>query len=572
MRHFLSFILLFFCCLQQISLAQASLDEKAFRAMSPAERQSYLYELNMEWKDSSSFMDWYRPMLGIAKSENDKKTIWALHYEHFQQRHLLYAVSDNAIELETELLNKAKELGLKEEEIVAEHYVNFGKYNHQLEPPEQLYAHILLEYERMDELGFENFKQFDIARLLFHSGRFMFQLEDYEKALKILLTAEQYAEPTEKGLQIWMFIKNHIQSSYQHQKDVDLGIQYAKEIIWVTKNCPSQVPNQQLFCKTWLGIASVDIASMYLGRGKYEEAEQYANDGYALLKVPLDENEQRLRAEYDMLQVLISIKLELHKLEEAGALLQRAADIAPILDQKEEPEYFKHVKFYQSYARYYELKGDYAAAVRYANFAKPLQDSLERRNDARTLEKIQQRLAAEKYAEQLKLVESEKQLQKMLRNAAIVIMLLVGALAFGNYHRLQYKRKQAMAELEAAKGELNSFTQNLREKSELAENLRLELDKLSRSGERSEYLEKLSRSTILTEDDWTQFRSVFEKVHPNFIEEKKTQYPDLTQAELRYLVLEKLQLTTHEMANMLGVSDGTIRQTKMRMKRKTGEA
>ncbi len=539
--------------------------------MSTAERLNYVYDPNRSWKDTSEFLAWYRPMLAAAESEGDEKAMFALLYEQFQQRHAFRSLEGNVVELESELLEAAKEYDVREGEIVAEHYVQFGKNNHQLLSNEQLYAYILLEYERMEDIGFDNFRQFDIARLLYHSGRFMFQLEDYEKALKILLNAEKYTEPTDNGLQVWIFVKNHIQSIYQRQKQYDLSIPYAKKIIEVTSKCPSEKPSEQLFCKTWLGIASVDIASMLIGQGKFEDGELYANEGYALLKSPLDAEPYWLRAEYDMLQVLISTKLELKKLDEAGPLLKRAAEIASILDQKEDPEYFKHVKFYQNYARYYELRGDYAEAVRYGNFAKPLQDSLDRRNDARTLEKIQQRLAAEKYSEQLKLVESEKQLQKMLRNAAFVIMLLVGALAYGNYHRLQYKRKQAMAELEAAKGELNSFTQSLREKSELAENLRLELEKLSRSGERSEYLEKLSRSTILTDDDWSQFRSIFEKVHPNFIETQKTLYPDLTQAELRYLVLEKLQLTTHEMANMLGVSDGTIRQTKMRMKRKVGE-
>lgn len=566
------FILLLFSLLPQRASAQSDVEANTFRAMSDAERLSYVHELKREWQDTASFLAWYRPLIAVAKSENDEKTIWALHYEHFQQRHSLKTLGSNTGELENELLEAAKRFGLEKEALVASHYVNFGKYNHQQESSEQLYSYILLEYERMDELGFENFKRFDIARLLYHSGRFMFQLEDYEKALKILLTAGKYVQPTDsEGLQVWMFINNHIQSIYQRQKQYDLSIPYAKKIIEVTSKCPVQRPSEELFCKTWLGIASVDIASMLVGQGKYEEGERYANEGYALLKSPLDAEPYWLRAEYDMLQILISTKLELKKLDEAGPLLKRAAEIASILDQKEKPEYFKHVKFYQNYARYYELKGDYAEAVRYANFAKPLQDSLERRNDARTLEKIQQRMAAEKYTEQLNLVEKEKQLQTMLRNAAIVIMLLMGALAFANYKRLQNKRKQAAAELEAAKGELATFTQSLREKSELAENLCLELDKLSRSGERSEYLEKLTRSTILTDEDWSQFRSIFEKVHPNFIETQKTQFPDLTQAELRYLVLEKLQLTTHEMANMLGVSDGTIRQTKMRMKRKIGE-
>jgi hypothetical protein len=565
-----SYLFIFLTCFIQPKLAvgQQDAEAAAFRDMSTSKRLTYLHDLKKDWKDTTEFLAWYRPLVAVAESENDDKTTWALYYEHFQQRHALKTMGNNVGESEAELLEAAKEFGLEHERLVSEHYVNFGKYNHHQMSSEQLYSFILLEYERMDELGFENFKQFDIARLLFHSGRFMFQLEDYEKALKILLTAEKYTDSSSNGLQVWIFVKNHIQSIYQRQKHYDLSIPYAKKIIEVTSKCTSQKPFDELFCKTWLGIASVDIASMLIGQGKYEEGERYANEGYALLKSPLDGEAYWLRAEYDMLQVLIETKLELKKMDEAGALLKRTAEIASILDQKEDPEYFKHVKFYQSYARYYELRGDYAAAVRYANFAKPLQDSLDRRNDARRLEKIQQRMAAEKYTEQLKLVESEKQLQTMLRNAAIVIMLLMGGLAFGNYKRLQYKRRQAAAELNAARGELATFTQSLREKSELAENLRLELDKLSRSGERSEYLEKLTRSTILTDEDWTQFRSIFEKVHPNFIETQKTLYPELTQAELRYLVLEKLQLTTHEMANMLGVSDGTIRQTKMRMKKK----
>ena len=43
-------------------------------------------------------------------------------------------------------------------------------------------------------------------------------------------------------------------------------------------------------------------------------------------------------------------------------------------------------------------------------------------------------------------------------------MLLMAGLAFANYKRLQNKRKQAAAELEAARGELETFTKHLREK------------------------------------------------------------------------------------------------------------
>jgi len=67
--------------------------------------------------------------------------------------------------------------------------------------------------KRMEAIGFEKFVDYGVVSILFTLNKFIWDLEDHEKALKILLTAEKYAEPSEKGLQIWMCIKNHIQSS-----------------------------------------------------------------------------------------------------------------------------------------------------------------------------------------------------------------------------------------------------------------------------------------------------------------------------------------------------------------------
>jgi DNA-binding transcriptional regulator YiaG len=167
-------------------------------------------------------------------------------------------------------------------------------------------------------------------------------------------------------------------------------------------------------------------------------------------------------------------------------------------------------------------------------------------------------------------VESEKELQKWLRNAALVILALVLVLAFVFFQRLQRKRRQKETELAAAQNDLAALTQGFREKSDMVENLHLEMDKLAASGERSHYLEQLTHSVILTDDDWAQFRAVFEKVHPDFIAAQKTAHPDLTPAELRFLVLEKLDLNAHEMANMLGVSVNTVYKTGQRLRRKTG--
>jgi hypothetical protein len=223
---------------------------------------------------------------------------------------------------------------------------------------------------------------------------------------------------------------------------------------------------------------------------------------------------------------------------------------------------------WEAHARLAETKGDYGNSLYYERLARPVQDSLDRRTDARKLEKIQQRVEAQKYTEKIRLIEREKQIQTRLRNMALLVLLLVASFAYLNFRRLQRKRQQAVAALETAQRDLQSYIHSFLEKSEQAEKLRLEIHQVSAKGERSQYMQELLQSTILTEQDWKQFRALFEKVYPDFIEEQKILYPDITQAELRYLVLEKLQLNTQEMARMLGVADGTIRQTRSRLRKK----
>jgi hypothetical protein len=226
----------------------------------------------------------------------------------------------------------------------------------------------------------------------------------------LLRVGERFIEPSGNNWHIYILVLNHIQTIYQDQKDFDQGLEYARKILCFAQTVQHDDPEQRRFFRQWQGLASVDIASMLVGQGKFAEGETYADQG-----------------------------------------LRTGKSEHPV----------------------------------------------------------------------------------------------------GHYDRPKPRIRSLAG-------------------TRLAAQLRLELEKLSASGERSQYLEQLMQSTILTEDDWLRFQTVFEKVHPGFMEEQKALYPDLTPAELRYLVLEKLQLSTHEMANMLGVSDKTVRQTRVRLRRKTG--
>ena len=323
------------------------------------------------------------------------------------------------------------------------------------------------------------------------------------------------------------------------------------------------------FLKQWQGLSSVDIASMLVRQGKFADGESIADQGYALAKVvELADTMPALNMEYEALQVLIAIKLELEKLDEVSKLLHRSDELFRLVGWHYDNN-ANNIEYFECHSKYAEKKGDFASAMNYARLAEHLGDSLDQRSDAHKLERLQRRLDAERHAKQLNLVEKEKELQKWLRNAACAIIVLLLILAYGWFHRQRHLRRQQEAELDAARAELGQLMQDFKEKTELTTKLRQEIETLAAAGDRSQYLEQLVHSTILTDHDWLRFRSVFEKVNPGFIEEQKTLYPDLTAAELRYLVLEKLQLSTHEMAGMLGVSDNTIRQTRARLRRKT---
>jgi DNA-binding CsgD family transcriptional regulator len=80
----------------------------------------------------------------------------------------------------------------------------------------------------------------------------------------------------------------------------------------------------------------------------------------------------------------------------------------------------------------------------------------------------------------------------------------------------------------------------------------------------------LTNHLILTDEDWTHFKSLFDSVYPAFFLSLRNKVPDITQAEQRMAALSKLRLTAKEAANLLGVSPNTVYTTKRRLRQRLG--
>lgn len=119
---------------------------------------------------------------------------------------------------------------------------------------------------------------------------------------------------------------------------------------------------------------------------------------------------------------------------------------------------------------------------------------------------------------------------------------------------------------------LVAYLADIRQKNATIEQLQEELEQLQQKGiitdEKARLLDVLQKNVILTEDDWNNFKTIFETIYPNFFIALRDRYAALTQAEVRLMALTRLNMTTKEMAAMLGISPETIRQTRWRLRKK----
>ncbi len=95
-------------------------------------------------------------------------------------------------------------------------------------------------------------------------------------------------------------------------------------------------PGESGLPRFWQGLATLDIASMYIEQGKLAEGKQYAEQGYKCFKGVDYKQEDfdiaAINAEFDALQVLMDVNLLLGKMEEAANLLRRAETLKPKVD------------------------------------------------------------------------------------------------------------------------------------------------------------------------------------------------------------------------------------------------
>ncbi len=429
-------------------------------------------------------------------------------------------------------------------------------------------TYLVKSFKLLEDIGFENYE--NIYLPLHRIAEVYFMFENYDKAFFYMQKAMVYSESDKETDHT---LHNTMGKIWKGRHNYDSALYHFRKAL--------QLARESSDSAAFLGFYVANIAITYAEKGDYETAKPLIEQAWQL-NVKNGCHNCATRA----LLEGIRVDLAMNNLTDARSKKQELQEYIaryPITSDETMTAYYKHL------ARLYQLERQFATANLYLDSFVDLREKVIEQNGAVMLINQEAQLAAESYMTEKKLLEKENSRQRILRNSSWIISGLVLLLLSGMLYslRMRQRRKQHILLLEKQRAEeqarnyrnkLTFFIEGIREKNRLIEQMQEKLEiqhpvSALNDAEKSknvQLLEQLYDSIILTEEDWIEFKRLFEKVHPGFIQVLQHELPDLTASEIRFLVLARLNLAVPEIASMLGINIPSVRKTRWRLRKKLG--
>lgn len=231
------------------------------------------------------------------------------------------------------------------------------------------------------------------------------------------------------------------------------------------------------------------------------------------------------------------------------------------------------------YFAYLDLE-DYKSALESVSRHEELKDSLIGIETQKKIALVETQYEVSQTALALERSEAELTATKLGRTRALVVVVvavfIIGIIIWRWRAQLYQARTEALKNWE----DLMQMTRVLTDKSRMITSLKVTLASLESVSKDlanaddadddadTDDEKSLYTSTILTDDDWSTFRARFEKAFPDYLFRLRGAFSDLTPAEERLFLLLKLNLGRKEIADMLGLSVGSIKKTRTRLRKR----
>lgn len=358
---------------------------------------------------------------------------------------------------------------------------------------------------------------------------------------------------------------NGIGINSQKLNDFEQSMRYFGLAAQITKN-----ENNYIFNAIIMGNAAVTLFKT----GQLDSAYVYASlDKKVSLQEGLWEN--AVGAMYWLMQ----IELKRGRFVQAKNLLDSIAQIIPKTTDKN----FSSLKRQKeaAYLYYQAVKNPEKSLAAYREFVD--YDSLfQEYANKNKISELKLSADVRIYAQEMERKEQEKKRRNTLFGISFLALILLTGLIVWRFSR---KIKQVEQNNLAQAQEINKLKQQLFEQigsinqqntdfkstinTEAVENETLEFD-TENIQVKPEDIEFLRSFNLNQKEQWTSFKSSFLKVYPSFEQNITSQISEVSNAELRLLMLHKLGLNNNEIAKTLLISAESVRTGKYRLYKKFG--
>lgn len=442
-----------------------------------------------------------------------------------------------------------------DERLIAEISIFCGKAYHHIKDVESAMFYLMSGLELNEKLQIAN-QRGDYTEL----GELLYKIKEYPASvsysIKALTAPWNPGVPKDTGF--LMFTNNTTALAYHRQQRYDSAFYYYGQALQYA---------DWLKLDLWKGIVKGNMGQLYYALKQYDTA--YA---YLLYDYQMSKQEELYENAANSLQWAARVLLAQGNSSQA---VQHVREAMALLNIRHDPAYQRNT--YYAASEVFKTMGAYDSALHYNKKYELLNDSLERvaANSSIRMSKI--KAANEKNRYNIQLLQQQREKQLLQRNILIAAIMLLTALTLlllnrqqlksrMKMERLEQERRQIQQEMQAAQQELSLITQHIVEKTALIEKLEQQINHSALTAGQQDLMTELSRQTILTDEDWDRFKSLFQKIYPDFFSHLRQKAPGITLAEQRLAALTRLQLTTRQMASMLGISVDSVHKSRQRLR------
>lgn len=275
--------------------------------------------------------------------------------------------------------------------------------------------------------------------------------------------------------------------------------------------------------------------------------------------------------------------------QQALPLTRRALELALLTNE------LSHLgSSYRDMAKTYHLMGNNDSAYYYQRIGQAYVQEIYSRENGTQLAILKTMYDVEKQNNEIIRLKATRRITVAIVVIVLLLLVLGGLiisrqrLRIRNAHLMNEQEKQAhhavqammglqeqtlKQELELRSRELSSYTLHIMQKNQFLEKLHLQVDEMLKDDRRDQrkplkQLQLQINQHFNHDQHWEEFRNIFDQVHQAFFLKLKEHCDTLTRSELRIVALLKMNLTSADMATLLGISEDSIRVMRYRLRKK----